>query len=74
MPATLEELGAQRDGLLRAKRSGVLTIRHGEKTVTYRSVAEIDKALADLNDEIAEVGGTPRRRRRVLAFQVSKGL
>jgi hypothetical protein len=56
------ELQAQREALKKAMRSGVLSVEHGDKSVRYRSMTELRAALSDLDDEIAEAGGTARRR------------
>jgi len=64
MTMTLDELEAQRDAIRRAIRSGVLRVRHGDKEVEYRSVADLQKALDDVQSQIADVGGTRRSRFR----------
>ena len=61
--ATLAELKARRDALDKALASGVLTLREGDKQVTYRSLAEMAGALADLDTQIAALEGTVRTRR-----------
>jgi hypothetical protein len=40
------------DQLLEARYSGVLTVRHGDRVVTYRSLAEIDQAIQSLQISI----------------------
>lgn len=59
---TLEQLLAQREALLSARFNGVLTVKAGDKTVTYKSHVEIQAALADLEREIARVQGKPSTR------------
>ena len=61
--ATLAELKSRRDSLDAALASGVLTLREGDKQVTYRSLAEMAGALADLDAQIAAAEGTTRTRR-----------
>jgi hypothetical protein len=61
---------AQIDALKTSIASGVLTVRHGEKTVTYRSLAEMQELLSRMEADVA--GGT-RRRLRYL-WQSDKGL
>ena len=61
--ATLTQLQTRRDELDVAIASGVLTLREGDKQVTYRSVAEMATALADLDTQIAALQGTVRTRR-----------
>jgi len=70
--ATLAELIAFRDGLLETRFSGVqsLTDQNGER-VTYRSEAEIARALAAVNAEIAAASKTPSS---TIRFNSSKGL
>jgi len=60
---TLEQLKAQREALQAARFSGVLTVKAGDKTVTYKSNVEIQAALSDLGREIARLQGRPRARR-----------
>lgn len=60
---TLDQLKAQRETLQAARFNGVLTIKAGDKWVTYRSDKELADALAALQREIASVQGTPRARR-----------
>lgn len=60
---TLEQLKAQREALQAARFSGVLTVKAGDKTVTYKSNVEIQAALSDLEREIARLQGRPRARR-----------
>ncbi|MEZ5526174.1 MAG: hypothetical protein R3F26_01390 [Gammaproteobacteria bacterium] len=60
---TLEQLKAQREALQAARFNGVLTVKAGDKTVTYKSNVEIQAALSDLEREIARLQGRPRARR-----------
>ncbi|PSJ55769.1 phage head-tail joining protein [Pseudaminobacter soli (ex Li et al. 2025)] len=55
---------AQIDALKAAMASGVLTVRHGETTTTFRSLAEMQKQLADME---ADVSASPTRPRRTVA-------
>lgn len=72
MAMTIDELEAQRDAIRRAIRSGARMVRHGEKIVEYRSVAELQAALDDVQAQITEVTGT--RRGRVRYMKTSKGI
>lgn len=60
MGLTLSELHSARDALLRARAGGVRRVRdqNGEE-VEYRSDAEMARALAALDSEIAALGGKP---------------
>ena len=50
---TLEELQASRRTLYLSKVAGTLTVRYADgTTITYRSLAEIDSALRDLDTRI----------------------
>ena len=69
---TLDQLKAQRDALQAARYNGVLTIKAGDKWVTYRSDAELQSALHDLEREIAQQEGRPRTRR--IRTYAGKGL
>ena len=69
---TLEQLKAQREALLAARFSAALTIRAGDKWLTYKSDAELQSALDDLEREIAKAEGRPRARR--IRIYAGKGL
>ena len=60
---TLEQLKAQQEALQAARFNGVLTVKAGDKTVTYKSNVEIQAALSGLEREIARLQGRPRARR-----------
>jgi hypothetical protein len=68
-PATLR---ARRDALSAQRSSGVARVSYDGKTVDYRSVAEIDRALEALDREIAAVEG--RRMVRHIRVTTTKGL
>ena len=68
-PATLR---ARRDALSAQRSSGVARVSYDGKTVDYRSVAEIDRALEALDREIAGLEG--RRIVRQIRVTTSKGL
>ena len=61
--ATLTQLQTRRDALDTALASGVLSLREGDKQVTYRSLEEMAGVLADLETQIATLQGTVRTRR-----------
>jgi hypothetical protein len=68
-PATLR---ARRDALSAQRSSGVARVSYDGKTVDYRSVAEIDRAIEALDREIAVLEG--RRIVRQVRITTSKGL
>ena len=72
MALTLPELTAARDSLFRARAGGVMTFRdqNGE-LVTYKSDAEMARALAAIDAEIAAASKRPAS---TILFRTSKGL
>ena len=70
--ATLAELQTRRDALAAARASGVARVSYDGKTVEYRSLAEIDRAIEALDREIAVAEG--RRILRHLRVTTTKGL
>lgn len=71
--ATLSELQTRLETLKKARGSGALMVRHGDQSVTYRSLAEMEQIISELEGEIAALGGTRRRKIRY-AYQSGKGL
>ncbi|HBZ42503.1 MAG TPA: hypothetical protein DEO85_00230 [Maritimibacter sp.] len=69
---TSTELRARRDTLAAQRSSGVARVSYDGKTVDYRSVAEIDRALEALDREIAAAEG--RRIVRQVRVTTTKGL
>ena len=70
--ATLADLTARREALLASRANGVARVSYDGKTVEYRSLAEIDRAIEALEREIAAAEG--RRIVRHLRVSTSKGL
>ena len=70
--ATIAELQARKDALTAARSSGVARVSYDGKTVEYRSIAEIDRAIEALDREIATAEG--RRVIRHLRVTTDKGL
>ena len=69
---TISDLRARRDALSAQRSSGVARVSYDGKTVDYRSVAEIDRALEALDREISAADG--RRIVRQVRVTTSKGL
>lgn len=69
---TIADLRARRDALSAQRSSGVARVSYDGKTVDYRSVAEIDRAIEVLDREIAALEG--RRIVRQVRITTSKGL
>jgi hypothetical protein len=69
---TIPELKARRETLAASRSSGVARVSYDGKTVEYRSLAEIDRAIEVLDREIAAMEG--RRIVRHVRVTTSKGL
>lgn len=69
---TITDLRTRRDVLSAQRSSGVARVSYDGKTVDYRSVAEIDRAIEALDREIATLEG--RRIVRHVRITTSKGL
>jgi hypothetical protein len=57
MAVTAIQLQGWIDALKAARASGALTVRHGDSMVTYRSLAEINSAIAANEQELSGLGG-----------------
>jgi len=69
---TITDLRTRREALSAQRSSGVARVSYDGKTVDYRSVAEIDRAIEALDREIATLEG--RRIVRQVRINTSKGL
>ena len=54
---TITDLKARREALAAQRSSGVARVSYDGKTVDYRSIAEIDRAIEVLDREIAAAEG-----------------
>jgi hypothetical protein len=70
--ADLATLKLRREALMSQRSSGVARVSYDGKTVDYRSVAEIDRAIEALDREIAVAEG--RRMVRHVRVMATKGL
>ncbi|WP_370571280.1 phage head-tail joining protein [Phaeobacter sp. SYSU ZJ3003] len=70
--ADLATLKLRRESLSGQRASGVARVSYDGKTVDYRSVAEIDRAIEALDREIAAAEG--RRMVRQVRVTATKGL
>ena len=70
--ADLATLKLRREALTSQRSSGVARVSYDGKTVDYRSVAEIDRAVEALDREIAAAEG--RRLVRQVRVTTAKGL
>ena len=69
---TVSELKTRREALLASRASGVARVSYDGRTVEYRSLAEIDRAIEALDREIAAAEGRPIVRQ--LRVTTAKGL
>ena len=69
----LADLIAQRDALQSARYSGALQIRAGDKWISYKSDAELRRALEGIEQQIAVAQGR-RPGLRLARTYASKGL
>ena len=69
---TPSELRTRRDALTAQRASGVARVSYDGKTVDYRSISEIDRAIEALDREIAAAEG--RRIVRHVRVTTAKGL
>ena len=69
---TLAELQSRREALAASRSSGVARVSYDGKTVEYRSLAEIDRAIDVLDREIATLEG--RSMIRQVRVTATKGL
>ncbi|RUW70519.1 hypothetical protein [Mesorhizobium sp. M2A.F.Ca.ET.067.02.1.1] len=58
--------------LKKARDTGVLTVKHGEALTTFRTLAEIEKIISQLESDLAAASGSPRKRLRY-AYQSGRG-
>ena len=70
--ASPADLKTRRDALAAQRSSGIARVSYDGKTVDYRSVAEIDRAIEALDREIAAAEG--RRIVRQIRVTTAKGL
>jgi hypothetical protein len=70
--ASVAELRARREALANQRSSGVARVSYDGKTVDYRSVAEIDRAIEALDRDVAAAEG--RRIVRQVRVVATKGL
>lgn len=71
MAQTQQQLQESLDSLNEALGSGALVVKHGDTQITYRSVAELKAAIAEVTAQMNALGGVGRKPR--YAVQYSKG-
>lgn len=70
--ATLSDIESQLEALKKQRSSGVAKISYAGKSIEYRNLADIDKAIFKLEDEIKQAAGL--KKSRTLKTYASKGL
>lgn len=70
--AEIDDLTAQLAALKKARGSGVLIVRHGDTSVTYRTMQDILDAIIAVQNDIDKLNGNTRKPRYVV--QPGKGL
>jgi hypothetical protein len=70
---TLADLETRLDELERSRMSGIARVSYEGRTVEYRGLAEIDRAIAILKGQIA-AQGSKKPVRQVRLYQDGKGL
>jgi hypothetical protein len=70
--STIADMKSRREALAAQRSSGVARVSYDGKTVEYRSLAEIDRAIETLDREIAAAEG--RRIVRHVRVTTAKGL
>lgn len=63
--ATLSQLQARLEQLKAARDSGALSVRKGDDSVTYRTLAELNATIAALENDIAALSSTAPRVRTI---------
>ena len=71
--ATAEQIAAQIDKLEDLRANGYARVGYEGHTVEYRSLAEIDRAIAALRASLSSAGGKPTIR-QIYVQQPDKGL
>lgn len=72
MAESLPVLEARLEALYEAQSSGALKVKHGDTEVTYRSMEELNRAIAIIIGKINKLNGTVRK--PVYVQQNTKGL
>lgn len=65
MATELETLTATLASLKKSRNTGTLRVDRGENRTWFRSLAEMDAIIADLEGQIAAINGTPQRVKRI---------
>lgn len=73
MALTESQLNTRIAALRNARDAGVLIVRHGDTSTQFRTLAEMNAILSDLEGELAKVQGVVRSRVNYVK-QCTKGL
>lgn len=72
MALTESQIEARITAIRKARDSGVLIVRHGDTSTQFRSLAEMDKIISDLEAELASAQGVVKSRVKYIS-QRDKG-
>lgn len=67
------QIQARIDAIRSARDSGVLIVKHGDTSTTFRSLADMNLIIADLEKDLAKANGVKKSRVGYIT-QTSKGL
>lgn len=70
---SVSDLQTRLTEIRKARDSGTLIVKHGESSVTFRSLSEMDQIIADLDGRLNGASSSPTRR-TYGAYQRGKGL
>jgi hypothetical protein len=73
MSSNLATLKTQRDSLQAAIRAGVQSVSVDGQSTTFASMRDMRAILADIENQIAELEGSAKRKPRVSSFNLSRG-
>lgn len=71
--ASVQELQARLEAIRKARDSGVLIVRHGDESTEFRSLADMNVIINDLQKQIDSGSGTTPRSRVNYITQNDKG-
>lgn len=71
--AKIEALEARRETLKKMRDSGIYQSRHGDTSLTFRSIGEIERAIKAINSEIRTLKGVRRKPGYVVQFTKGYG-
>jgi hypothetical protein len=74
MALTAQQIQSRITAIRKARDSGVYSVTHSGTTTTFRSLADMNAIIAELEAQLATVNGTPKKARVSYVQQSTKGL